>query len=221
MLRFVYGEELRKMPSLRESMFRDRAIQFHDRLKWDVGLTPEGLEIDQYDELNPLYVIWENSDGVHGGSMRFLPTTGRTMVNEHFSHIVEDVAFRSPFIWECTRFCLSENGSSNVASILMAGGAELMRQFEVRHFVGVFDSHMLRVYRRIRASPEVLGSIGSGRGAISVGLWHYSPEDHRRLVERTGISAEVISNWLKVSFGLGQIPVVDKRIDPRQVTLLA
>ena len=33
--------------------------------------------------LNPLYVIWEIPDGSHGGSMRFLPTSGRTMVHEH------------------------------------------------------------------------------------------------------------------------------------------
>jgi hypothetical protein len=28
-------------------------------------------------------VIWQRPDGLHGGSMRFLPTTGRCMTHEH------------------------------------------------------------------------------------------------------------------------------------------
>jgi N-acyl-L-homoserine lactone synthetase len=38
----------------------------------------KGQERDRYDDLNPLYVIWQEHDGRHAGSMRFLPTTGRT-----------------------------------------------------------------------------------------------------------------------------------------------
>lgn len=199
MLRFVYGQELNGLPKLRDSMFRDRAIQFHDRLGWKVQLSPSGLEIDQYDEINPLYLIWEMANGFHGGSMRFLPTTGRTMVNEHFGHVVDGTYFRSPMIWECTRFCLAAQSSSVVASILMAGGAELMRQFDIRHFVGVFDAYMLRLYRRLGASPEVLGTAGSGRDTVSVGLWHFSVEEYDRLVLRAGLRNDVLSQWFFTS----------------------
>jgi acyl homoserine lactone synthase len=38
-------------------MFRDRAAQFHHRLGWDVRLDDMGLEFDQYDAHNPLYII--------------------------------------------------------------------------------------------------------------------------------------------------------------------
>ena len=34
--------------------------------------------------LNPLYIVWENAEGRHGGSVRIMPTVGRTMTNEHF-----------------------------------------------------------------------------------------------------------------------------------------
>jgi len=75
MIRYIYADDLIQYPSLRSSMLRDRATQFHDRLKWEVTVDADGYEMDQYDRLNPLYVIWDEG-GVHGGSMRFLPTTG-------------------------------------------------------------------------------------------------------------------------------------------------
>ena len=65
-------------------MFRDRAAQFKDRLDWDVTVDENGWEVDEYDRLNPLYIIWENAEGRHGGSVRIMPTVGRTMTNEHF-----------------------------------------------------------------------------------------------------------------------------------------
>ncbi|EET49177.1 acyl-homoserine-lactone synthase [Thalassobium sp. R2A62] len=71
MLRYLYADDLNAYPRLRDSTFRDRATQFHDRLGWDVQVDDGGLERDQYDDLSPLYVIWERPDGLHGGSMRF------------------------------------------------------------------------------------------------------------------------------------------------------
>ena len=119
MLRYLYADELCQFPRLASSMFRDRAYQFRTRLNWEVTVHPDGSERDEYDEINPLYVIWENLDGCHGGLMRFLPTTGRTMVNDHFRNLTDGVEIRSPFIWECTRFCLSVDASPRVSAALM------------------------------------------------------------------------------------------------------
>lgn len=77
---------------LAAEMFRDRADQFKIRLNWEVNVDAHGFERDEYNDLNPLYVIWENADGTHVGSMRFLPTVGRVMVNDHFSHLLGGAA---------------------------------------------------------------------------------------------------------------------------------
>ena len=71
MLRYIYADQLHTHPKLAASMFRDRADQFKTRLNWDVNVDAQRFERDEYDEINPLYVIWENADGTHGGSMRF------------------------------------------------------------------------------------------------------------------------------------------------------
>ena len=200
MLRYVYGHDLHKFPKLRDTMFRDRADQFQARLGWDVTVDRDGMEFDQYDELDPLYVIWEQADGSHGGSMRFLPTTGRTMVNEHFGDLMSG-PITSPTIWECTRFCLSQGAGSHVAAALMLAGGEIMQNFDIHHFVGVFDARMVRIYRMIGSSPDVLGASGEGRDKISVGLWHFEPEAQARVARRAGVSVSLSRLWFDRAFG--------------------
>lgn len=200
MLRYIYADQLNSFPRLQDTMHRDRATQFRDRLKWDVTVDEKGWEQDEYDAINPLYVIWENERGEHGGSMRFLPTSGRTMVNDHFGHLC-DTQISSPLIWECTRFCLAPDASPKVAGALMLAGGELMRAFSLTHLLGVFDARMVRIYRMIGASPEVLGSTGEGRDQISVGLWAYREEDRDKVLHRAGLSSAVSEAWFNHSFG--------------------
>ncbi|THH36007.1 autoinducer synthase [Aliishimia ponticola] len=201
MLRYVYAEDLHRFPKLRDTMFRDRADQFSARLGWEVNVDENGFETDQYDALNPLYVIWEMPDGTHGGSMRFLPTTGRTMINEHFSHIMGGGTVESPLVWECTRFCLKRGAPAHVAAALMLGGGEIMEGFGIVNFVGVFDARMVRIYRMIGSSPDVLGSIGEGRDQISVGLWDFTTEAKAKVAARAGLTAEQSRMWFENSFG--------------------
>lgn len=103
-------------------MHRDRAVQFHTRLVWDVTVDDHGFERDEYDDINPLYVIWELPDGTHGGSMRFLPTSGRTMLHDHFHTLLGRADIRSDKIWECTRFCVAQGAGAHVAAALMLAG---------------------------------------------------------------------------------------------------
>ncbi|MGI9395215.1 MAG: acyl-homoserine-lactone synthase [Boseongicola sp.] len=201
MLRYIYADELHAYPQLASSMFRDRARQFHDRLGWEVSLRADGTERDQYDDRNPLYVIWQRANGTHVGSMRFLPTTADTMVNDHFLHLTDGVKIQSPFIWECTRFCLAPDADSRVSAKLMLAGLELGIGFNLSHAVGVFDARMVRIYRRLGWGPTVLGTSGSGRNAISVGLWAFETERYSRLLARAGVSAEISQHWFDRAFG--------------------
>ena len=126
MLRFIYGKDFPRYPKLYRSMFLDRADQFKTRLGWDVTVDPLQEERDKYDLQNPLYVIWQTSSGVHGGSMRVLPTLGPCMLNQYFSHVIEGSKIESPHIRECTRFCLPYETPPRVAAALLLAGAELM-----------------------------------------------------------------------------------------------
>lgn len=203
MLRYIYADDLHHFSKLKHTMFQDRADQFRTRLEWDVDVDEQGYERDEYDALNPLYVIWEQPDGTHGGSMRFLPTTGPVMVNDVFGHLTGGGPVTSPLIWECTRFCLARSAGSNVAAALMLAGGEIMTEFGIRHFVGVFDARMERIYRVIGSSPDVLGSEGQGRNKISVGLWAFSDQARAQIAKRAGVSPELSRLWFTRAFGRG------------------
>ena len=55
----------------------------------------------------------------------------------------------------------------------MLAGAELGARFHLDHAVGVFDARMIRVYSKLGWPPEILGTKGTGKNAISVGLWDF------------------------------------------------
>ena len=212
MLRYIYANDLNATyPRLATSMYRDRTEQFLHRLGWAVKSDENGLERDEYDAMNPLYVIWVNQDGSHGGSMRFLPTIGQTMVNDHFLHLTDGVALQSPFIWECTRFCLAPGADGRVAGALMLAGGELMRAFDLTHLIGVFDHRMVRIYRMIGASPIIPGQSGTGREQIAVGLWEYDHASRSRVLRRAGLSSDLSERWFERSFGYGVCPAKPRR----------
>lgn len=200
MIRFVYADELEKFPLLSESMFRDRAEQFKTRLGWDVTVDEEGRERDQYDTLNPLYIIWEQPNGTHGGSLRLMPTTGRTMAAEHFIHLTDDVRICSPLIWECTRFCLAPGTSSRMAGALLAAGVELGLRFGLEQAIGVIYTRTLGIYRRIGHKPDVIGTDGNGRDSISICIWNLTESARDLICERSGLSRATVARWFDDSF---------------------
>ena len=209
MLRYIYAEDLSTLPRLEKTMFQDRAAQFKTRLGWEVEVDDTGLERDAYDDENPMYIIWERPDGTHGGSLRLLPTTGKTMLGDHFRHLTDGVHIESPLIWECTRFCLAQGAEATISGALMLGVLEVGLGAHLTHVAGVFDARMIRVYRRVGWGPTILGTDGDGRDAISAGLWPCEESYRARLLERAGVTSEQSRAWYDQSFGTPNTPVSD------------
>lgn len=200
MLRYIYGKDLGTIPLLRRTMFLDRTHQFKTRLNWDVTVNAAGEEQDEYDALNPLYAIWENPDGTHGGSMRFLPTIGPNMVQDHFSHLTQGVRIESPLIWECTRFCLAPGAERHVSALLVLAAGEIMKNFHLSHFIGVFDPRMERIYNLFHLNPDVIGRSGNGPDRIGVGLWEMQPSAWDIVLRKAGTNRETSQRWFDASF---------------------
>ncbi|MBR9864370.1 MAG: autoinducer synthase [Rhodobacteraceae bacterium] len=202
MLRYLYADEISDCPLLQDTMFRDRKTQFVDRLGWDLTIDRRGWEQDAYDQMNPLYAIWQLPDGSHGGSMRVLPTTGPCMTNDHFCDVTGG-AITSPLIWESTRFCLSPRASGRtgrISAAIMLAGCEIGLGFHLRHAIGVFDARMIRIYRRLGWAPEVLGARGQGRQRIAVGLWEFSQQVRSILCSAAGVEPAQSTDWFAQAF---------------------
>lgn len=183
MIRFLSFDQLSL--DLADSMFRHRTEQFKDRLGWDVKVNDCGWEYDEYDDLDPTYIIWEEG-GVHRASIRALPTTGRTMTNEHFLHIIKK-PISHPLIWECTRFCIAPDGSSREAAGVLYGGLEWGLRQGLKQALGVFDSRMPRIYARLGHAPTIIGEADG----ISVGLWDVTKEAQERIAERSKLNRDL------------------------------
>jgi len=183
MIHTLTGAALARHATLSDTMFADRAAQFRDRLGWPVTVDGVGRETDQYDGPGALYLV-ANERGRHAGSMRFLPTTGPTMLAEHFADLTQGVRFASPHIVECTRFCLAPGAPRDTAARLMLAACRLGLARGWSHAVGVFDLRMMRVYARLGWPPAPLGQRGQGRDAIAAGLWSFEAETEAALAAR-------------------------------------
>jgi acyl homoserine lactone synthase len=76
-----------------------------------------------------------------------------------------------------------------------------MNGFGIAHFAGVYDARMVRIYRLIGSSPDVLGTTGTGRDAISVGLWEFTPQAQAKVAAKAGLSLELSRLWFNRAFG--------------------
>lgn len=203
MIRFFHGRDRASFPYETNEMFQLRKRQFRDRLNWDVSVH-DGWEIDEFDDMNPLYLVsWCEQANAVAGCLRFLPTSGPTMMKNVFDrYFDEPFEIESPLIWECTRLAieptiaskwLTPTGLCRATFELMQGGLEVAMQAGVEQIVGIFDNAMLRVYRRVGWSPEIIASTDRvGRHVIHVGLWEVNEASLASMQSRSGIATTVL-----------------------------
>lgn len=191
-IKLVAGMDLARHENLLGKMFEARKRLFSDRLGWDVTIDDRGWETDQYDPINPLYLIATNQKDSHLGSLRLLPTTGDTMLRDVFSNVFDGTVIESPLIWECTRFCIEGAKSEKVnaglhdtTTALLLGICETGLRAGIQQIVGVFDRRMIPIYRRGGWAPEVVGESGKGRDAVYLGVWDVN-ETHASAIRKAG-----------------------------------
>ena len=105
MLKLIEGSYASFFPKEIDSMFRNRAEAFSDRLGWEV-VVKDGYERDRFDDANPLYLVSVDPDTEeYWGSLRLLPTTGPNMLRDVFAQLLDGDFIESATIWESSRIC--------------------------------------------------------------------------------------------------------------------
>lgn len=165
-------------------MFRLRARVFRDKMNWDVEVI-DGMERDKYDDEQPVYIVLtdEGQQKVHG-SLRLLPTTGPTLLRDTFSDTLLDaVGLTAPTIWECTRLCIDDKLVGDrpenllmASALLIEGLGEVAVKSGIETILGVFEPMMLRVYRRIGCSVDILGCTRRFERPVYLGSFAVSAE---------------------------------------------
>ncbi|MCF1710524.1 GNAT family N-acetyltransferase [Tabrizicola sp. J26] len=190
--------------SLLEDMYRLRARVFHDRLGWEVKVT-DGMEIDEFDAMDPAHVISVDDEGHVVGCMRLLQTTGPHMLADVFSSIMDgEPPLRSSSLWEATRFCVDTNRLKTgrgrntigyVTSEVMIGAFEFAMAAGVTDAIAVIDPVMNRVLQRGGNAPH--GYVGTpkqmGKVVAMAALMDCSEERIAKIRDYAGIHHDVFA----------------------------
>jgi acyl homoserine lactone synthase len=120
---------------LSNDMFRKvgnyRHKVFVETLGWDLK-THEGMELDQFDRPDTLYMVSQDEDGTVNGCARLLPTDQPYLLGEVFPQLMQGQPIPcSPDVWELSRFAavdFNARGGSALAQFSSGIAVKLLRE---------------------------------------------------------------------------------------------
>jgi acyl homoserine lactone synthase len=153
---------------------------FSDRLGWQVDIRGNA-ERDQFDELDPIYLLHRTQDIVDG-CIRLLPSDGSNMLRDVFPQLSDVPVPSSRQIWESSRFCLDSNACTTVNGVaagtldLFLGLIEFGLYMRLTHIMTVTDVRVERILRRSGwplqrlGSPQCIGNTMAIAGLVETSL---------------------------------------------------
>lgn len=134
--------------SLLRQMHSLRAAVFGERLEWDVSITDAG-ERDEYDNVDPTYILAVTDSQKVVGCARLLPTLGPTMLEQTFPQLLASGSLdASSGVVESSRFC--------VDTTLAAGrGGGQLHLATLMMFAGIIEWSMANGYEEIVTATDL------------------------------------------------------------------
>jgi len=129
MIHIVTPENQHRFTDAMEQAYRLRHRVFVDEMGWEDLRSPDGREVDQFDNEHAVHMLYMDGDRVLG-YQRMLPTTRPHLLSEVLPQLCEVEPPVGPEVWEWTRYCVDsghrERGRklSPVANALLSGIVE-------------------------------------------------------------------------------------------------
>jgi len=147
-----------------QQMYRLRHTVFHDRLGWEVA-SDNGMEHDEFDNGNPVYVLVRGDRDEVIGCWRLLPTDGPYMLKDVFPQLLAgQPAPQRPDVWELSRFALAEGNSdahgfglSSIPVRMVQTAVRFAQANGIRRYVSVTSVAIERMFRKLGVHVERLG----------------------------------------------------------------
>lgn len=112
MLQYSTGTRQQLPPQLFEQMGHYRREIFINRLGWELN-TINGMELDEFDGPDAVYVCSHDDDGNVNGVARLLPTTAPYLMEKVFPELWGGKQLPcDPQIWELSRFAAASSNPS-------------------------------------------------------------------------------------------------------------
>lgn len=195
---------------LLRTMFQLRARVFHDELGWDVEVN-EGLEYDAYDQLSPVYLVWQGEKNkALLGSLRLLPTTGPTLLSDVFHDTLPaDFNLSAPGIWEGTRLCIDQEALADehpeiepkfAFCHMLLALCELGIDKGIQTLISNYEPPTKRLYQMAGAPLEFLGKAdGYGKRPVCAGAFRVAPDVLAAMRNKLGITKRLLSQDLPIT----------------------
>ena len=166
------------------SMFEDRRRVFVDLFKWNLAVTDDGLEIDQFDDEHAVYLLLPESDGRHLGSLRLLRTDRPHILGSLFADLYEHGVPAGSDVREITRLCLSPRLPAaqrlRVRNALISAMVDHALAQGIRTLTGVVKARFLYQVAAMGWRYERLGPLrlvdGATIGAFRIDIDQATPE---------------------------------------------
>ena len=197
-------------------MHRLRARVFKDRLNWQVEVDDQGLEVDDFDVPDAVYLLALNKDRRVIGNWRLLSSAGPTMIRDLWPQFLKTLPMpRAADVWEVSRFAVDSPALDPVAAARetqMAIGemfcalTELCIAARIRQIYTLYDDRIAKVIARIDCRPERTSEkIEIGGTMCQTGVFRTDDAMLQRLRAATGVKHSLIG-------GIDMPPAMAQRI---------
>lgn len=185
------------------SMHRLRKKVFADRMKWPVQVDQEGLEVDQFDLPEAVYLLALDPLGQVIGNWRLLPTTGPTMIRDVWPEFLDTLPMPyDHFSWEASRFAVESDqydpkeGLKQVSQItgeMFCALTELCLLCGIERVFTLYDARIARLLRRLDCVPDATSAgLKIDDHITQIGVFTTNQAMLQRLQKSTGIIHHLI-----------------------------
>lgn len=178
-----------------QSMFHLREQVFKGRLGWDVT-SIDGKERDEFDDLNPVYMLSSNVHQQLEGCWRLLPTLGPYMLKDVFPQLLRGEKLpEDEHIWELSRLAVHTQSEhfrlkanlNEVTFDMFRNVYDFAVQNNIKRYVVVTSAAIERLLRHVGIPTQRFGDgkltkIGK---VMSVCVWVDINEQFRQAVYST------------------------------------
>ncbi len=143
----IDANEHGELGSLVDEMHQLRARVFAGRLGSRVKIE-HGRARDEYDALDPTYILALTDRGDVAGCARLLPTTGPTMLSQTFPQLLPGSQLRGKSTMvESSRFCVDSRGERR--------GGRFLHEATLTMFTGIIEWSMLHGFDEVATATDL------------------------------------------------------------------
>ena len=112
MIRIVTPENRHYYKKQLQDMFQMRARVAVEEMNWNIPVCDNGMDIDEFDYPDTVYILYFNDDGEVSGCARLNPTNRPNLISEVFPQLCEGKIPNCENIHEFSRYLIERRGKT-------------------------------------------------------------------------------------------------------------